>query len=292
MNDLQLIPAERNKISRLFIGNARTVIMVFILFTVVVVMTTDIRFVTISSIKDLGLEFFLILFSSYSMYICCADGGIKSGYDTDSYKEAVNRFNDLKRKIEDSMLSLMNEFCIHYVDEELKNTRMQYLSTACISYDIYMEKYAKLGKREVAFLTELTSFQKKAVIKANRVRRIRLEPNKILTLGKTVNTRSAFVTSPGTMKNIAFGMKMFKMSFVSFSMSLIAFDIILEPSWLVFAEVCLKLATVVINGFGGHKDGFINITVYTVNYVNNQSALMQQALLYNEQRLSSQRNSS
>lgn len=292
MNDLQLIPAERNKISRLFIGNARTVIMVFILFTVVVVMTTDIRFVTISSIKDLGLEFFLILFSSYSMYICCADGGIKSGYDTDSYKEAVNRFNDLKKKIEDSMLSRMSEFCIHYVDEELKNTRMQYLSTACIPYDIYMEKYAKLGKREVAFLTELTSFQKKAVIKANRVRRIRLEPNKILTLGKTVNTRSAFVTSPGTMKNIAFGMKMFKMSFVSFSMSLIAFDIILEPSWLVFAEVCLKLATVVINGFGGHKDGFINITVYTVNYVNNQSALMQQALLYNEQRLSSQRNSS
>lgn len=282
MSDLQLIPAERNKISRLIIGNARIVIMGFILFTVVVVMTTDIRFVTISSLKDLGLEFFIILFGSYSFYICCADGGIKRGYDTESYKAAVNRFDELKRKIEASMLSRMNEFCIHYVDEELKNTRMQYLSTACIPYDTYMEKYAKLGKREVAFLTELTSFQKKAVIKANRVRRIRLEPNKILTQGKTVNTRSAFVTSPGTMKNIAFGMKMFKMSFVSFSMSLIAFDIILEPSWIVFAEVCLKLATVVINGFGGHKDGFINITVYTVNYVNNQSSLMQQAIQYFE----------
>lgn len=282
MNELELIPTERNKISKLILGNARTLIMVFILFTVVVVMTTDIRFVTISSIRDLGLEFFILLFSSYSMYICCADGGIKSGYETETYKAAVSRFDELKKRIEDTMLSRMNEFCAHYVDEELQKTRMQYLSLACIPYDVYMDKYVTLGKKEIEALTELTTLQKREVLKANRVKRIKLTPKMILSQGKTVHTRSALVTNPDTMKNIAFGAKMLKMGLLSIGMSLIAFDIILQPSWTVFAEVCLKLTTVVINGFDGYKEGFNNINVHTVNYVNNQSVLMQQAIQYIE----------
>jgi hypothetical protein len=267
--------------SRLILGNARIIMMVFILFTVVVVMTTDIRFITISSLRDLGLEFFVILFSSYGMYVCCTDGGIKAGYSTDIYINAVKRFCELKEKIEESMLPRMREFCNHYLDEELKKARMQYLSVVCITYDEYMENYVMLGKRAIN-RSDLTSPQKRAVKKANGVHRIKLTPEKIMTQCKTVHSRSALATSPETRKNIAIGVKIFKMSFISICMSLIALDIIMEPSWTVFAEVCLKLATVVINGFDGYKDGYNNITVHTVNYVNNQSALMQQALLYAE----------
>ncbi len=282
MNDLEKLPSERKKLSQYIIGNARTLMIVFILFTVVVVMTTDIRLVTISNITDLGVEFFLILFASYGMYICCADGGIKNGYETEAYKASVIRFDELKKRIEDSMLLRMDEFCNHYVDEELRKTRMQYLSLACIPYDIYMEKYVRLGAKDIDVLTELTIPQKKAVKKANRVHRIKLTPEMIMTQGKTIHTRSALSATPDTMKKITFTAKIAKMSFISFCMSLVALDIIFEPSWTVFAEVCLKLATVVINGFDGHKEGFNNITVHTVNYVNNQSVLMQQAIQYIE----------
>lgn len=282
MNELELIPTERNKISKLILGNARTLMMAFILFTVVVVMTTDIRFVTISSIRDLGLDFFILLFSSYSMYVCCADGGIKSGFETESYKAAVKQFDELKERIEATMLSRMNEFCVHYVDEELQKTRMQHLSLACIPYDVYMDKYVTLGKKEIDALTDLTASQKQAVRKANRVKRIKLTPKMILSQGNTVQSRAALIVNPDTMKNITFGTKMLKMGLLSIGMSLIAFDIILEPSWTVFAEVCLKLTTVVINGFDGYKEGFHNITVHTVNYVKNQSVLMRQAIQYNE----------
>lgn len=282
MDNFEVIAIERNKISRLILGNARILMMVFILFTVVVVMTTDIRFVTISSLRDLGLEFFILLFGSYGMYICCTDGGIKNGFSTDVYKNSIKRFSELRERIESTMLTWMSDFCTHYIDEELRKTRMQYLSVVCIPYDEYLEKYVKLGKSEIDALTDITSAQKKAIKKANNARRIKLTPEMIMTQGKTIHTRSALAASPETMKNIAFGVKLFKMSFVSICMSLIALDIILEPSWTVFAEVCLKLATVVINGFDGHKDGYNNITVHTVNFVNNQSALMQQAIQYAE----------
>lgn len=281
MGEFEKIP-ERRKVSQYILGNARTLMIAFILFTVVVVMTTDIRLVTISSITDLGLEFFLLLFGSYGMYICCADGGISKGYATDIYKASVNRFDGLKTKIEESMLSRMNEFCLHYVDEELKKTRMQYLSLVCIPYEVYIEKYVNLGKKDIKTMPGLTDSQKKAILRANKVKRISLTPERVMTLGKTVRTRSVLAITPETMKNIAFGTKIIKMSFISVCMSLIALDVILEPSWTVFAEVCLKLAAVVINGFDGHREGFNNITVHTVNYVNHQSSLMQQAIQYIE----------
>lgn len=280
MNEFEKITLERRKVSQFVTGNARPLMIAFILFVVVVVMTTDIKLVTISSITDLGLEFFILLFSSYGMYVCCADSGIKNGYATEEYKKSVDRFDVLKNRIEESMLSRMNEFCNHYLDEELRKTRMQYLSVACIPYDIYMDKYVKLDKKEIDAVTDLTSLQKKAVKKANRIRRIKLTPEMIMTQGKTFHSRSVFTTTPDTMKNIAFGVKIFKMGFLSICMSLIALDIILQPSWAVFAEVCLKLATVIINGFDGHKDGYNNITIHTVNYVNNQCSLMQQAIQY------------
>lgn len=277
---LETIASERRRVSQYIFANTRSFLIAFIMFTVIVVMTTDIRLVTISSLTSLGLEFFILLFCSYGMYICCADGGVKNGYATDSYKNAVTRFDELKTKIQETCLTRMSDFCAHYIAEELKQMRMQHLSTACIPYEVYLDKYAKLGKEDINALTELTSLQKKAVRKANRIRPIKLTPEMILSRGKNWHYRSALSATPGTMKNVAFTVKIFKMSFISICMPLIALDIIMEPTWIVFAEVCLKLFTVVLNGFDGHKDGYNNITVHTVNYVNAQCGLMQQALLY------------
>jgi hypothetical protein len=72
------------------------------------------------------------------------------------------------------------------------------------------------------------------------------------------------------------------MSFLAVGVSMIALQVILEPSWTVFAEVCLKLATVIINGFDGRVMGYNNITVDTVNYTNAQSDLIHQAIQYIE----------
>jgi hypothetical protein len=277
---LEPIANERKNVTQYIFRNARPILIAFILFVVIVVMTTDIRLVTISSLTDLGLEFFILLFCSYGMYICCTDGGVKSGCGTETYKNAVKRFDELKQQIEASLLPKMNDFCVHYINEELKQARMQYLGIACIPYDTYIEKYAKLGKTDIDALTDLTSLQKRAVKKANSLRPIKLTPEMILTQGKTTHSRSVLAANPGTMKNVAFTVKIFKMSFISICMPLIALDVIMEPSWIVFAEVCLKLFTVVLNGFDGHKDGYNNITVHTVNYMNNQCSLMQQAIQF------------
>lgn len=280
MNDFEIIQPERVKLSRVLVSNARVAMMVFILFTVIVVTTTDVRFMTKSDWRDLGLEFFILLFCSYGMYVCCMDGGVKKGYSSENYNTCLNRFRDLKEKVENTMLTQMGEFCVHYCDEELRKARMQYLAVVCIPYEEYMEKYVKLGKSEIVKITELTTAQKKAVIKANSIKRIKLTPEMIMTQGRAGHARSPLAFSPDKMKYIALSAKIAKMSFVTIFVTLIALDPLLDPSWNVFVKACLKLVSVIINGFDGHKDGLENVNVFTVNYMNNQSSLMQQALQY------------
>lgn len=282
MGNLEKISADKRKVSQYIFANARTFTIVFILFTVIVVMTTDITLVTISSIRDFGLEFFIILFTSYALYVLCADGGTSAGYATDVYKESVKRFGEMKNKVlEDNRYSRLNEYCAYYIAEDLKKARMQYLVVASIKYDEYVEKYSKLSKREIMVLTELTELQKKAIAKANRVKQIKFTPDMLYTInGKGVFTRFVLQLTPKMLKNLAFGTKFIKMSFVAVGMSLIALKVIVEPSWSVFAEVCMKLVTVIINGFDGRTMGFNNITIDTVNYTDTQSDLMQQAIQY------------
>lgn len=282
MNELEIIPTEKKKLSQFVLGNARTLLIVFILFSVVVVMTTDISEITVTSVWDLGLEFFVLLFSSYAMYVCCADGGTSAGRATDSYKEAANRFTELKnRLLENGRYSRVNDFCTYYIAEDLKKTRMQHLIVASVAYEEYLEKYVKLSRSELKKQTELTELQQKAINRANRVRQIRLTPDMITTMqGKSAFTRFVLYITPKTHMKFAFGAKFVKMSLVAFGMSLIAFKIILEPSWTVFAEVCIKLVTVVANGFDGRVTGYNNIAIDTVNYTNAQSDLMHQAIQY------------
>ena len=242
-------------------------------------MTTDIRFITAADVADLGLDFFMILFCSYAMYVCCADSGTQAGGASEEYKRALERFSTLKKEIIESTLhTRVRDFCSHYITEDIREARMQYLSIAGIAYDDYVAKYSKLDKERIDKLGDLSEIQKSLIKKANKVRPIKLTPVMILRQGRSIHRRSPLGFSPLMKKNFVFGWKFAQMSVISVCMSVIALDVILEPSWVVFASICLKLASVIINGFGGYKAGYDNIAVDTVNYLDGQSDLMEQAI--------------
>lgn len=287
MNEFEKIPFSvldtKKKITQSFVKNARALMIVFLLFVVIVVMTTDIHSITVTDVTNLGLEFFLLLCVSYTMYVILVGSGGQSGMSTDVYINAERRAAELKDKIlKNGYQDRLNEFCEYYAMEELKSARMHYLALGGISYEEYVEKYAKLGRSELRRLDHLTGLQKKCLIKANSVKPVKITPLMLLGDNRMLRSRNPLGLSPGARKNIAFSTKFFKMALVSVGMSMIALDVILEPSWTVFASVCLKLASVVINGFGGYEDGVNNIVVDTVRYMDNRSDLMTMAIKYAE----------
>lgn len=282
MDELKIISLDK-KITRSLIHNARNFMIAFILFVVIVVMTTDVRLVSVADVAALGLDFFLLLFCSYLFYVCCADNGTKAGLVSEAYEKAKARFTSLKKKIIETCLhTRMREFCTHYITEDLKETRMQYLSVAGIDYNEYLDKYSNLSGEEVDALHGLALTQKAAVKKANKVRPIKLTPDMIMKHGRGSHRRSPLEINPFAKKSVVFGVKFARMSVLSICMSVIAFDVIAEPSWVIFASVCLKLVSVTINGFDGYKAGYDNIAVDTVNYLDSQSDLMEQAIQYIE----------
>lgn len=275
--------AKKKKLAKGFLNNAGIFVSVLLMFVVIVVVTTDIHLVSFEEIAALGLDFFLLLFVSYSMYVNCSDSGMRAGLQSESYTGGFSAFETMKRHIIDTKIQArLGEFCCHYITEELRNSRTTVLAIVGFSYEEYMEKYVGKDKDTIRGDKALSKAQKKAIVKANGIEPVKLTPEMIMKRGRGSSRRAPLGMTPETKKGINFGTKFVFTFFISLAMSIIVLEAVIEPTWVLIATCCLKLMTVVLNGFNGYKFGYENIVFDTVNYMNDQTDLMQQAAQYIE----------
>lgn len=275
--------AKKKKLAKGFLNNAGIFVGVLLTFVVIVVVTTDIHLVSFEEIAALGLDFFLLLFVSYSMYVNCSDSGMRAGLQSESYTGGFSAFETMKRHIIDTKIQArLGEFCCHYITEELRNSRTTVLAIVGFSYEEYMEKYVGKDKDTIRGDKALSKAQKKAIIKANGIEPVKLTPEMIMKRGRGSSRRAPLGMTPETKKGINFGTKFVFTFFISLAMSIIVLEAVIEPTWVLIATCCLKLMAVVLNGFNGYKFGYENIVFDAVNYMNDQTDLMQQAVQYIE----------
>lgn len=278
--------SKRKKAAKSFLNNAGIFVGVFLMFAVVVVVTTDIRLTSFEEFASLALDFFILLFCSYSMYVNCADSGMRTGLLTESYTDPLGKYETLKKNLIDrKMQSHLPDFCRHYVEEELRSSRISVLAIVGFSYEEYIEKYVHLDKEMIQGTPGLSKAQKKALIRANAIEPITLTPEMIMKRGRGSGRRTPLGMTPEKKKGIAFGVKFVTTFVISLFMVIIVLEVVEEPTWEIFASACLKLITIVANGFAGYKLGFENIVCDTVNYINDQTDLMSQAVHYIEGRM-------
>ena len=272
----------KKKITKGFANYAGIFVGVFLMFAVIVIVTTDITLTSFEQVAALGLDFFLLLFCSYSMYINCSDSGMRAGLVNKSYVDALAVFEEHKKSIVERRMQVrLSEFCRHYIEEELKNSRMDILAIVGLSYDTYTKEYMSKDKSDI-LKSELSTVQKEAIIKANAITPVKLTPEMIMKRGRGSNRSSPLGVKPETKKMLNFGGKFVTTFLVSLMMVVMVFNVVVEPTWAIVASCVLKLLAVAINGFGGYKFGFENIVFDTVNYINDQTDLMRQAIQYIE----------
>ena len=266
--------------SKAILNYAGIFIGAFLVFVVVVVMTTDIHIVSFADIAGLGLTFFVLLFCAYSMFICCADSGRRFGESSEVYLKALERFNSVRERIiTEGLQGRVKEFCFRYVESELEASRKAILTGCGISYDEYKEKYLSMSKSAVLSEKRLSQAQRHAIIAAGRLKPLKLTAVMLLGSGSDrVHRRSPVSVSPELHRRVGYMRKLFQSAFTS----LLTGSIVLEASAALsrsdFAGVCLKLLTVVTNGFAGYKFGYENVTVDAVSYLNDRSDLLEEAL--------------
>lgn len=283
MNELEKITVGGKKIAKGIINYAGILVSVCLMFAVIIIVTTDVKISSFADLADLGMDFFLLLFCAYAAYVSCADSGMRAGLASEVYTDTFAKFTELKeRLVKGNMQCRLGEFCREYILDDLKNVRMSHLAVAGFSYEQYLDLYATKSDKEVDAMPCLSPSQKKAIKKANKVKPINFRPEEILRHGRALAHRSPLEMSPDTRKTLTFGIKFVQSSLIALGMSIIALDLVVDPSWVVFATVCFKLVSVVYNCFGGYKTGYGNIVYDSVNYMNGQIDLMEQAIQYIE----------
>ena len=283
---VSLNQSRKKTIAKNALNNAGIIVGVFIVFAVVVIVTTDIKLVTRANLKDLGVDFLLLLFCSYSMYINCSDSGMRLGLRNDDYLGVVSKFEGRKNYIIDSKLQgRLHQFCRYYIDKELKNTKMNILAIVGFEYDTYLVKWLPLTNKQIRALDNLTKPQKNAIIKANGVMPITLTPEMIMKRSRRALKRDPLGLDPNTKKTITFLIKFVTTVVITLSLTAIAIEFVIKPSWIMFASIMLRVLIVVLNGFSGYKYGYENIVFDTTEYLNDQTDLMEQAIQYLEEKI-------
>ncbi len=273
--------------SKGFLNYAGIFASVFLVFVVVVVMTTDIRLTSFVELAGLGLSFFVLLFCSYSMYVNCADSGTRAGLSSKAYTDMLADFQKVKAEIvKDGSQARLSEFCAVFIADELLRARAAILAEAGIAYDEYCSLYLGKDKKYIKSLgskksnSPLSRSEIRAIIHANRIRPIRLTPDMIFKRGRGVSRRGPLGIRPETRKRIAFSTKFVRTFITSALMAVIALEVTYTPSFAMFATVLLKLLSVITNGFVGYKFGYGNVAVDTVNYMADQVDLMNELKEY------------
>ena len=273
----------KQRATKSLLNNAGIFVGVFICFAVILISTNDVTINSFEELASLGLNFFLLLFCSYSMYISCSDSGMRLGLRSSIYKEATKRHETLKRRVVDSnMLGRLLEFCVNYVQEELYSARTSVLAYAGISYEVYAEKWLAVDKKSVAECTTLTEIQKNAIIKANKIRPIRLAPEMFMPRGKGKSNRSPIGATPSAKKGMGFALKLLA-TVGAVALTLVDFNPSSQSALAFVTSMCTNLTIVIINGFSGYRFGYENIVTDTVNYINDQSDMIERAIHYIEE---------
>lgn len=267
--------AKKKKIMRGVLNNTGIFIGIFIIFVVIVVFTTDIKLTSIFDWTALGLSFFILVFCAFSMYVSFSDSGIKAGRESETYLTAKQTYDDLKKEIIDrKMQGRLPEFCRNYIEEELRSARNTILTDVGLDFSDYQAHY--VGKDMAALEQDkrLSKTQIEAIISANKIKPIKLTPEMILKRGRGSAQRRPLGVQPEKKRGVDYGVKFFKTCVTSVLLAVIGLDVVVSPSWAMFAACLLKLFPVVLNGFMGYKSGYENIVVDTVNYMVDQSDLM------------------
>ena len=286
--------ARKRKIAKGVLNYAGIIVSVFVIFVVVVVMTTDIHLMTFSDFKDLGIAFFVLLFASCLVYVSMSSTGKRNGLDSDIYTACRQQYDELKNRfVKNKWSSRLPDFCSYYVERELQSVRAGIVEEAGISYEVYQANYigadendlkdARIDDGGAETEKKLSERQIRAILTANSTKPIKLTSDMLLKCGRGTRSRSPLGNSPEAKRFWNYIWKFVQITATSLLMGIIAFEVITEPNWSTFASVTLKVLTVVAQAVSGYISGYENIVIDTVNYMNDQMDLLEEAIQFIEQ---------
>lgn len=125
------------------IANVGKTVAAITLFVSALISFTEVSFSDVGG-KSFTSMLVLMLIASYIMYFSLEDAGEKLGRDTNAYKEAVKRHDELKARISGEDIAELRCFCLEYRNAELEYRRSNLLFSLGYTEEEY-QSYLKGG---------------------------------------------------------------------------------------------------------------------------------------------------
>lgn len=134
-------------------------------------------------LREFATNTILLIICTYWFMINFGDYGKQVGYASDKYKKALAAHIEIKERLQASKKILrLTEYCAGWTKEKMVRDRQSALFEVGMEYEDYLSKgYNKMSHKELEG-TELTKMEQIAVVNANAVRPIVLEPDKLINI--------------------------------------------------------------------------------------------------------------
>lgn len=252
-----------------------------ILLVVILVMATDIKFITSISIRDFSVAYCVLMFLSYFMYATLYRNGMLAGKKLKEYKDVCEEYNDVRDKIKSpNVHKRLSDFCREYVDNERRARIEEVLSREDITYDDYI-RYKHMGGSQMKECG-LFKDQIRCIKRARRIRSIKLTPTIIYKQGNNASRRKVIHMLPSDRRIIDNLSKFLSNAASYFIAGFVAFEIFSNPSWQNVILVAFKLLMVIWTGYRGYIRGYDNIATDTVVFMKDQIELLNQFMRWEE----------
>ncbi len=226
------------------VANVGRVIAVITILISALVLFTDISF------QDFKTESFtstllVMLVASYLMYFSMSDAGESLGEESDEYKNAIKKCEELSGQISGDMLPALRAFCKSYSEDELLYRRESFLVSFGYSIDDYT------AYKDGADFDRKT---KRVFRRADKMRAVFISPQSLLSKGRQ-RTKSE-LQSPESKKRVKMFLKLIP---TTICMTVTVSVMLTTKEGLTASGVVdgiFKLASLPLIGFKGYAAGY------------------------------------
>lgn len=267
----EYIPEKRSTGSKL--PSAMNMVMIFCIVIAGLLFLGEIK-LTFGSILNVSLLVAIIYLIASIAYRNNYQNGMYAAMKNEEYRKAKENYESAKEEIYTlGIAPKLADYCVKYIENDLKKYRASILSDACIPYNIYESNY--LGKSYKELLSSGMSKKTAQCIKrANNATGIKLNTSTLLTSDSNTHKHRGLGMSTLTKRNMDFATNMVSRLLTTLLSGTVVIDVIINPSWQSLAQWALRMIAVFWAAVTGYDAGVKNICETTISYMSKKTEIL------------------
>lgn len=180
------VPEEKQKKKISFSDGLDITVIVLVLGLVIAVILAFLAEFVIGAqidLKEVGIDTGIVAACTISIYILLKSFAQRRGRKTELWISAQERQGEKSAElVKKNYARYAAEYCREWENERLERRQTQLLSEANLSFKDFRELYCSCSKEELnEKFHDLTEFQRKTILKAKRIKRVRYDERYLLT---------------------------------------------------------------------------------------------------------------